>query len=80
MGEHSCIQEKTLERLERAVDKLYKIIEGNGSDGLNTRVALLIQAVDNLPSPAKLKAHAFFGGGIVAFISFLGVIVWKILQ
>lgn len=75
---HGCIQEKSLERLERAIDKLYVVIEGNGSDGLTTKVALLIKAMDDIPPPGKLKAYAFFGGGSVAFLCFVGIVVVKL--
>lgn len=81
-----CIQEKTIERLEKATDKLFLIVEGNGQNGLNTNVAVLnkqiewlIQRIDDLPTPNKLKAYAFFGAGSVAFLCFVGVIVYKIL-
>jgi hypothetical protein len=82
---HPCLQEKALEKLDSSIGILYKIIEGNGADGLNTRVALLsqrvdmlIKRIDDIPSPSRLKTYAFLGGGATSFIMTCMFFAYKI--
>jgi hypothetical protein len=57
-----------LTNIESLLNKIFKILEGNGDQGLITRVALNSQTIDNLPTPSKLKWAAGIGGGAVTII------------
>ena len=54
-----------LANIEKNIEKILKLLLGNGDDGIITETALLKQKVEDLPSPSSLKFFAAVGGGIV---------------
>jgi hypothetical protein len=64
-----------LTNIESLLNKIFKILEGNGGEGLVTKVALVEQRVEDIPSPNKLKFFAAMGAGITT--SF-GLLCWLI--
>lgn len=73
--DHECTQKQSILNLMRATARLNHIIEGDGTPGLYTRVALLDQRIQTLlssmPTANSLKLYAFLGGGAAFFIFFL---------
>ena len=66
-----------LTSIETLLNKIFKILEGNGNEGLVTKVALVEQKVEDLPKPTQLKFFAMIGG---AAVSGIGIISWLIYQ
>ena len=66
-----------LTNIEKNVEKILKLLLGNGDSGIITELALQKQKVDDLPKPTQLKFFAMIGGGVV---SGLGIITWLIYQ
>lgn len=64
-----------LTNIESLLDKIFKILEGNGKAGLVTKVALVEQRMEDIPSPGKLKFFAAMGAGIMT--SF-GLLCWLV--
>lgn len=85
MVEHKCEQLEVIGQLkeasrrqEKASERLFKIIEGDDqSGGLASSVVVLIQKIDQIPSPGKIKMYALLGGGAAIFMCFAGMLVFK---
>lgn len=66
--------------IETTLSKIFKILNGNGTKGLVTKVALHEQKIEELPSPASLRWYAGIGGGVVTFFSLLIYVVIRIFS
>lgn len=64
-----------LTNIETLLNKIFKVLEGNGGEGLVTTVALHSQKIEDIPKPTQLKFFALVGGGIAT--SF-GLICWLV--
>lgn len=71
------MSDERLKNIEDMLDKIFKILNGNGSKGLVTKVALQEQQMKSLPSPNTLKFYAMIGGGVVTFLGWLGYVIVK---
>ena len=73
---------KQLKRIEGMVADIFKVLNGNGEDGLKTKQRLTEQKVnliiENLPSNASLKWHAAIGGCAGIFVLFIGYVIIKL--
>lgn len=49
--------------IKATVQLILKVLNGNGAEGLCTKVALHQQRMDDMPSPTQLKVYAAAGGG-----------------
>lgn len=85
MDKH-CTQERAIgaleesaRRQEKAVDKLFRVLEGNGSGGLVASVKILNERLDQFPSPNQIKTYAFLGGGAFIVVSFVAVVIFRAL-
>lgn len=68
---------RRLSNIEKNIEKILKLLNGNGSEGLITETALLKQKVEDLPKPSQLKFFAMIGG---AAVSGIGIISWLVYQ
>jgi len=58
--------------IETLLNKIFKILEGNGDEGgLVTKVALVEQKVEDIPSPGNLRWYAAIGGSAVFCIGMI---------
>lgn len=64
-----------LEKMEKNIEKILVILNGNGKNGILTRIALNEQKLENYPSPRTLKLYALMSGGSVGFVSFVGYLI-----
>ena len=54
-----------LTNIESLLNKIFKVLEGNGGEGLVTTVALHSQKMEDIPSPGNLRWYAALGGSAV---------------
>jgi len=93
MTEHTCRHESDLGEIKSSIEhilkrqeaidvklgKLFKILEGNGENGIVTRMALVEATIASIPSPGVLKAYAFICGGCAVALAPVCVTVVKLV-
>lgn len=66
--------------METTLSKIFKILNGNGGEGLVTKVALHEQKIEEIPSPSNLRWYAGIGGGVVTFFSLLVYVILRMFS
>ena len=64
-----------LVKMEKNIEKILALLNGNGHDGALTKIALHEQKFQNFPTPRALKLYAAMSGGSVGFVSFVGYLI-----
>ena len=71
--------QEDLKEIKATVKGIYKILNGNGSIGLCTKVELHEQKLKSMPSPNSLRIYAAAGGGFILVLGLLGYAVVRTL-
>lgn len=66
--------------IEVLLVQIFKVLNGNGIDGLVTKTALHEQKISEIPSPANLRWYAAAGAGAVTFFGWFGYVLIKLFS
>lgn len=61
--------------IKTTVNGIFRILNGNGSVGLCTKVELHELKLNQFPTPTQMKWYAGVGGGVIFVVTLLGYAV-----
>lgn len=71
---------RRLSNMESLLGKIFKVLNGNGNEGLVTTVALHSQKIEDIPKPTQLKWYAGIGGGIATSFGLLCWLIYYLIR
>ena len=71
---------RRLAGIENTLTDISKVLNGNGTAGLVTKVALCDQYIKSIPTPNSLRFYSTLGGGIMAVLGIIGYSFIKFLK
>lgn len=69
-----------IENIEILLAQIFKVLNGNGTEGLVTKVALHEQKIKEIPSPTNLRWYAAVGAGAMTFFGCVGYVLIRLFS